>query len=158
MKKLTITFSTIALLLGCFALSLTVQAARDASQPTFTQIDVPGSVFTIANGINQKGDIVGAYIDSRGGLHGFLLSNGAFTTIDPPGGNLTVALHINPEGVITGLYRTSDSNIHGFLLSNGAFMSIDVPGARSPSSMGLIRGAISRVNTVTPAIMFTVSC
>ncbi len=48
--------------------------------------------------------IVGAYVDSSGRLHGFLLSKGEFTTIDPPGANLTVALHINPEGTITGLY------------------------------------------------------
>ena len=63
MKKLSI---TILLLLGCFALSPALQAARDAGQPTFTQIDVPGSVFTVANGINAQADIVGAYVDSSG--------------------------------------------------------------------------------------------
>src|SRR2546427_10609781 len=107
MKKLNITFTTVLLVLGCFPVSSPVKAASDPGQPAkFTQIDVPGALFTVANGINPQGDIVGAYVDSSGRLHGFLLSKGKFTTIDPPGANLTVALHINPEGAITGLYRT----------------------------------------------------
>ena len=113
MKRLNITLTTILLMLGCFSLSPALKAAGDPSQPTkFTQIDVPGALFTVTNGINARGDIVGAYVDSNGRLHGFLLSKGRFTTIDPPGANLTVALHINPEGAITGLYRTSSGNIH----------------------------------------------
>ena len=86
MKKLNITLTVALLLLGCFWLSPAVKAASDLPQSTkFTQIDVPGSVFTVANGINPRGDIVGAYVDSSGRLHGFLLSKARFTTIDPPG-------------------------------------------------------------------------
>ena len=77
MKKLNITLTVALLLLGCFWLSPAVKAASDLPQSTkFTQIDVPGSVFTVANGINPRGDIVGAYVDSSGRLHGFLLSKG----------------------------------------------------------------------------------
>ena len=127
MKTINVTLTTI--LLGLGWLLPQVQAADDApAQKKFTQIDMPGALFTVANGINARGDIVGAYVDSNGRLHGFLLSNASFTTIDPPGANLTVPLHINPEGVITGLYRRSNGNIHGFLLSNGEFMTVQKPG------------------------------
>jgi probable HAF family extracellular repeat protein len=35
-------------------------------------LDVPGSVQTDANGINDAGDIVGVYFDASGNEHGFL--------------------------------------------------------------------------------------
>ena len=84
----TIPALLIALVLGCFSLSPSVQAASDSRQPKeFTQIDVPGAIFTIATDINPQGEIVGFYLDSSFNLHGFLLSNGVFTTIDVPGAN-----------------------------------------------------------------------
>ena len=74
MRKLNMTVTTILIALGCFSLSST-PAATDPTQSTkFTTIDVPGSLFTAANGINARGDIVGDYIDSDGNEHGFLLS------------------------------------------------------------------------------------
>jgi hypothetical protein len=39
---------------------------------TFTTIDVPDAVFTVAYGINAAGQIVGAYLDSNGTGHGFV--------------------------------------------------------------------------------------
>ena len=58
MRKLKITLTTI--LLGLGWLLPQVQAADDApAQKKFTQIDVPGALFTVANGINPQGDIVG---------------------------------------------------------------------------------------------------
>jgi hypothetical protein len=35
------------------------------SHGTFTTIDFPGSIYTEANRINSKGDIVGAYVDAN---------------------------------------------------------------------------------------------
>jgi hypothetical protein len=40
-------------------------------QGNYTTLDVPGSTFTWANGINDSGQIVGSYEDA-GGTHGFL--------------------------------------------------------------------------------------
>ena len=45
-----------------------------SAQQKFTTIDVPGATFTDAVAINPRGDIVGAYIDTSGNFHGFLLS------------------------------------------------------------------------------------
>ena len=41
-------------------------------------------VFTFNGGNNPEDDIVGAYIDTAGVVHGFLLRNGVFSTIDFP--------------------------------------------------------------------------
>ncbi len=40
----------------------------------FTTIDPPGSVWTLASGINSEGEIVGFFVDANGMNHGFLLS------------------------------------------------------------------------------------
>ncbi len=50
----------------------------------FTTIDVPGSNYTSAMGINDAGQIVGVFFDSTGD-HGFLDTGGVFTTINVPG-------------------------------------------------------------------------
>src|SRR5215831_15711809 len=128
MKKLDITFAINLLVLDCFCLSLSLQAADDSRQSAkVTQIDVPGALFTVPNAINARGEIVGLYLDGSFTVHGFLLSNGTFTTIDGPGANLTIALGINARGDIVGAYRDSSRNINGYLLSNGDFTTVDVP-------------------------------
>ena len=38
----------------------------------FTTIDVPNSVTTNAFGINNRGQIVGLYVDASGATHGFV--------------------------------------------------------------------------------------
>ena len=58
---------------------------------TFSRVDVPGSIATEIHGINDQGQIVGAYYGSDGRPHGFLLANGNFTTIDFPGSITTTA-------------------------------------------------------------------
>jgi uncharacterized membrane protein len=68
-----------------------------ASSFTFSTINPPGSTYSIANGINDSGQIVGLYTTgpSPGEVeYGFLLSGGSYTTIDVPGSELTIALGI----------------------------------------------------------------
>jgi hypothetical protein len=35
-------------------------------------IDPPGAMGSLAFGINDYGDLVGAYVDANGGIHGYL--------------------------------------------------------------------------------------
>src|SRR5215472_7204635 len=65
--------------------TITPQASVVGESYNFTTIDFPGATQTIANGLNDHGDIVGRYLDSNGVFHGYLLSGGTFTTLDPPG-------------------------------------------------------------------------
>jgi probable HAF family extracellular repeat protein len=49
-----------------------------------TRLDVRGAVATVAYDVNDRGQVVGGYIDARGRQHGFLYEKGRYTTIDAP--------------------------------------------------------------------------
>jgi uncharacterized membrane protein len=64
----------------------------------FTTFDVPGSIFTQAFGINDRGQITGGYYDPSGRQRGFLRDGHRYRTLDAPGGN--IAYGINDRGEI----------------------------------------------------------
>jgi probable HAF family extracellular repeat protein/parallel beta-helix repeat protein len=90
-------------------------------------IVLTGARDTYAQGINNAGQIVGAYLD-QDGSRGFLLSGGTYTTLDAP-----FATGINDAGQIVGW----DADQHGFLLSGGTYTTLDVPGAASTFPQGI---------------------
>jgi probable HAF family extracellular repeat protein len=101
---------------------------------TFTRIiDVPGSTYTVAQGINNAGQIVGWFADDNtgpgGGAHGFLLDGGQFTVIDMPGAEGTYAYGINDAGQIVGDFRGPNQDgfdgLESFLYVDGSFTVID---------------------------------
>ena len=52
----------------------------------FSQLDYPGSPFTVATGINNSGEIVGIYDDpNTGNVVGYFLNGGIYTSISVPG-------------------------------------------------------------------------
>ena len=97
------------------------------AQGTYTQIDVPGAVYTFAYGINGAGDVVGEYADAALNVHGFLLSGGVYTSIDYPGAVSTCASGINDVGQIVGSTPQS-----GFTydVSTQVFAPINFPDAQ----------------------------
>ena len=123
-----------------------------AADYLFSQIHVPDSDSTEANGINARGHIVGGYVDSNGISHGFLLRNGVFKTIDVPGALETLAARsINARGDIVGGFLDSDFVRHGFLLSDGKFTQIDYPGSTGTYMSGInnagdVTGGYFKVN------------
>ena len=42
----------------------------------FEQLEFPGALETVANGINALGQVVGNYVAEDGSLHGFLRDDG----------------------------------------------------------------------------------
>ena len=66
-----------------------------------------------AQGINDRGQIVGFYADAGGADHGFLLSGGHYTTLDDPnavaGSTAALATGINARGQVVGYYNDASS-------------------------------------------------
>ncbi|WP_341312024.1 hypothetical protein WN982_10880 [Paraburkholderia sp. IMGN_8] len=106
---------------------------------TVTSIYVPGSRLTLANKINDQGQVVGIQVDSGGAMHGFLLSNGQYSSVDFPGAIATEALAINnaPVPVIVGNFTDATGVTHGFVLRNGVYRQIDYPFATDVSITGI---------------------
>jgi uncharacterized membrane protein len=102
------------------------------------QIDYPGSTWTDARSINEKGDIVGGYADSGDRGHGFLLKNGEFSTVDYPGAEGTEINDINPAGEMVGIAWSVDQGRNvSFLLRAGKFIEIQFPDAVQTNVWGL---------------------
>ena len=124
-------------LMGTFA----QQAANSGSIEVITTFDYPGTGNqTLPQKINERGDVVGAFIDSNGVTSGFVrFSDGSFSApiVDP---NDTVGFTegrgINNSRTVAGDYGTSDGNLHGFFLSGGTFTEYDIPGAASRLCLG----------------------
>jgi uncharacterized membrane protein len=101
----------------------------------YETIDVPGAAATLATGINNRGQIVGSYIDAAGNYHGFRRSRkGAVRTLpEAPGAEPTAGgtqpAAINNRGEIAGLAYEADGGSRGFLLEDGEFTPIDGPDA-----------------------------
>ena len=93
-------------LAGALILALVpVKPALAAPTFTYTTIDVPGAVLTVAVGINNSGQIVGVYQLADGSRHGFLFTPGiGFATIDDPNATSgSEATGINNSGQIVRL-------------------------------------------------------
>jgi probable HAF family extracellular repeat protein len=111
---------------------------------SFTFINAPGTDtsngYTVADSINNAGEIVGTYNTSYfsgGGWQGFIYQNGSFTTLDDPlGSGGTFADDVNNEGQVVGWYIDSNGVDNGFIYSNGIFTTIDDPLAGTASGQG----------------------
>jgi hypothetical protein len=154
-------------LMGAFA----QQASNAFSINVITTFDYPGAGNnTLPQKINEKGDIVGEFIDSSGVVRGFVRSSdGTFSAplVDP---NDTVGFTegrgINNPGTVDGDYVGADGFVHSFLLSGGTFTEYDVPGtvqtnllsinndgtltgAFDPDGSGIFQAFIDRNGTIT---------
>jgi hypothetical protein len=125
-------------LMGTFA----QQAANSGSIEVITTFDYPGiGNQTEPQKINEKGDVVGIFLDSLGVSRGFVrFSDGSFSApiVDP---NDTVGFTegrgINNSGTVCGDWFRSDGTDHAFFLSGSTFTEYDVPGATNTQLLGI---------------------
>jgi probable HAF family extracellular repeat protein len=109
---------------------------------TMMDLGTLGGASSVANAINDRGDVVGYSNTTKAGdNHAFLYRNGAMvdlnTLIDSSlGWELMFANGINDAGQITG-YGTVDGRIHAFLLNE------DAPAVPEPSSLVLLAGGLA---------------
>ena len=172
MKSKQIIISILAVLfvfplMGTFA----QQAASSGSIEVITTFDYPGAGnLTLPQKINERGDVVGEFIDSSGVTRGFIrFSDGSFSDpiVDP---NDTVGFTegrgINNSRTVAGDYVISDGTLHSFFLSGGTFTEYDVPntvqtnllsindvddftGGFDPDGSGIFQGFISVDGTLS---------
>lgn len=103
---------------------------------TYVDLDPPGASDNKALGINDRGEVVGAYLDDGAepgpdGLydpstvHGYQWQDGRDTRLDVPGARASVAFDIDNRGRIVGDFKDADGRIRGFILG-------DAGGRRGP--------------------------
>ena len=115
-------------LIGTFA----QQAASSGSIEVITTFDYPGTGNqTLPQKINERGDVVGEFIDSSGVARGFVrFSDGSFSDpiVDPNDtAGVTEGRGINNSRTVAGDYLISDGTLHSFFWSGGTFTEYDVP-------------------------------
>ena len=131
MKAKNLFIHILAVLISLPLIGTVAQAATIEVLETF---DYPGTGNqTLPQKINERGDVVGVFLDSNGVSRGFVrFSDGSFSApiVDPNDTvGFTEARGINNSGTVAGDYFGSDGNIHSFFLSGGTFTEYDVPGA-----------------------------
>jgi hypothetical protein len=113
----------------------------------FTAVNFPKSNGTQATGINDKGEVVGLYLDSANLTHGFSKIGTKYTSISVKGGTNTVAWGVNNAGQITVYTTNSAGTFDSYLMTGTKLKKIDNPGAgttgtivHTPSNVGDIDG------------------
>jgi hypothetical protein len=96
----------------------------------FTAVSFPKSSGTQATGINDKGEVVGLYLDSVGATHGYSKVGTKYTSIDVKGGTNTVAWGVNNAGQITVYTTNSSGTFDSYLVTGKKFKNIDNPAAK----------------------------
>jgi hypothetical protein len=112
-----------------------------------TSFDVPGAREVLAKGIDNRGQVVGEYVEAAavpgpggllpaGSVHGFIRrANGRITTFDVPFPYLHDIGDVNDRGQIVDYYDDPDRAYNlggGFLRQpDGRITTLDVPGALS---------------------------
>src|SRR5262245_14828057 len=147
------------------------QAASSGSIEVITTFDYPGvGISTLPQKINNRGDVVGEYIDSSGVVRAFVrFSDGSFSDpiVDPNDSvGFTEGRGINNTRLVNGDYVASDGFVHSFFLSDGVFTEYDVPntvqtnllsvndagnftGAFDPDGSGIFQAFVSIGGTLT---------
>jgi hypothetical protein len=142
MKSKQIFISILAVLFVFPLMGFAQQAPNSGSIEVITTFDYPGTGnSTEPQKINERGDVVGAYIDSLGVTRGFVrFSDGSFSDpiVDPNDtAGFTEGRGINNSRTVVGDYAISDGTLHGFFLSGGTFTEYDVPGATNTLVLGI---------------------
>jgi uncharacterized membrane protein len=107
---------------------------------TYTTVDYPDQPGSELTGINDLGEMSGAYCsdaacDTSAMFHSFVLSRrGIFTTFDPPGATGSIASTVSLLGVVVGSYDTTSEPTcttvcQGYVLFNGKYTTLNYPGS-----------------------------
>ena len=114
----------------------------------FTAINFPKSNGTQAIGINDAGDVVGAYLDSASVQHGFVKKGSKYTRIDVTGDTTPYAWAINNSGQMVVFALNSAGGYDSFVYNGKTFKKIADPNA---SPTGTIARSLNNKGDVVGA-------
>jgi len=116
----------------------------------FETIDIPGARYVVPYDINNRGQIVGLYLDEGavpgpdglpppGAQHAFLWDRGEVTVVDPPDTVLAPnAYSVNDRGQIVGERIVAGVGQLGFVRQpDGRFVTLDPPGGAENKALGI---------------------
>lgn len=110
------------------------------SNGAMSDLGIPGAG-SHASGINDAGQVVGAFIGSNGSWHAFLWQDRVLTDLGTLGGNDSSASAINNNGQIVGWSQTSSGETHAFIWEGGALKDFGVAGlAAALNDQGEVAG------------------
>jgi len=95
----------------------------------FTAVNFPKSNGTQATGINDKGWVVGLYLDSSNLQHGFVKKGSKYTSIDVTGDTSADAYGINNAGDMTVFALNSSGDYDAFIYNGKTFKKVGYPKA-----------------------------
>jgi hypothetical protein len=95
----------------------------------FAAIKFPKATSTQAIGINDKGSVVGLYVDSSGVQHGFVKNGAKYTSLDVTGDSSTEAWGINNAGQIAVFAISSAGGYDSFIYNGKKFKKVSDPNA-----------------------------
>lgn len=110
------------------------------------------STISVANAINQRGDVAGVSLNSDGEFRAVLWRDGEIIDLGTLGGSYSEALGLNDNGVVVGYATNAAEQIRAFRWENGVMTPLGVlPGfdqsvAYSVNNNGLIVGRNIRNN------------
>jgi hypothetical protein len=111
----------------CFSAKTGLAIGFEYAKGKITPINFPKSSGTEPTGINDKGEVVGLYLDSASLSHGFSKIGTKYTGIDVKGETNTVAWGVNNKGQITVYASNSAGGFDSFLLTGKTFKKINNP-------------------------------
>jgi probable HAF family extracellular repeat protein len=97
------------------------------SNGALTDLGIPGPA-SRASGINDAGQVVGAFISSNGSWHAFVWQDRVLTDLGTLGGGDSSASAINNNGQIVGWSQTSGAETHAFMWEGGALTDFGAAG------------------------------
>jgi probable HAF family extracellular repeat protein len=100
-----------------------------------TDLGAPLGAGSYAQGINNKGQVVG-YWTTPNGIHAFLYELGEFTDLGNLGGTNVYALSINDLGQVSGFAETPDG-LQAFLYQNGSLTNLGNLGGINSYAYGI---------------------